>query len=286
MRKSARTTVPCLVGALAVLLLWSPAIFAQGKNGTTLAAYKTIDICELSPGVWKYSGEIAIWNEGAVATQGLTISDLIEQKVGNKWVPVASVVPTAPAGFTGEIPAGTTMLTAVIFKYEYVGAAVAGTVRNTATITITNHSGHLGTPWGPQPRATWYGPVLPCDSASGCTLTQGYWANPNHTWPLPYVRTDAFFSSGLTWDQVLNMPDGGNVYLKLAHQYIAAVLNQANGASAPQGIQQTLDLAYEWFLTHSYGSYPASSNGTQVDWAAILNEYNNGIYPGGPPHCD
>jgi hypothetical protein len=28
-----------------------------------------------------------------------------------------------------------------------------------------------------------------------------------------------------------------------------------------------------------------ASCGTQKDWAAVLDQYNNGLYPGGPGHC-
>src|SRR5678816_4071531 len=56
---------------------------AAAKSGTMLAAYKTVDICELPDGNWRYSGEIAVWNEGAVDTQGFTITDCIQNKTGS-----------------------------------------------------------------------------------------------------------------------------------------------------------------------------------------------------------
>jgi hypothetical protein len=34
------------------------------SNGTTLAGDKTLDICQVSTGVWRYSGVIAAWNGG------------------------------------------------------------------------------------------------------------------------------------------------------------------------------------------------------------------------------
>jgi hypothetical protein len=48
---------------------------AARQNGTTLAAVKTIDICDNGNGTWTYSGEIAIWNQGAIDTLGLAIDD-------------------------------------------------------------------------------------------------------------------------------------------------------------------------------------------------------------------
>jgi len=264
----------------------------KSRAGTTLAAYKTIDICDLGNGMWRYSGEIAVWNEGAVDTVGFTINDWIEVKpfnsAGPEWIKLGDVfVNYMPR----EIPAGTTQETAIVFPYSVnLPACMYGYIRNNVQLTILNHSGSLGTPKGPNPKATYMGPIPPprCEQAYGCVYTQGYWGNkPGVVWPAPYSRDYIFFLSGQTWQQVLNTPAGGNGYYILARQYIAAVLNIANGASVPQGVQDTLYLATEWLKiytpTHCTG---ADSCGLQKDWAEVLDSYNKGEYPGGPPHCD
>lgn len=258
---------------------------AQGKNGTTLAAYKTIDICSVDTSTWRYSGIVAIWNEGAVPTEGLTILDRIQNKVGTTWTDG----PVALSGPLGVIAPGTTQATAVTFPYSVESAALPGTVRNVASITITNHSGSLGTPKGPEPKATFVGEVKPCPTPGGCTYTQGYWGSkPGVVWPSPYDRGATFYLSGQTWQQVMDTPvNVSQGYYQLAHQYIAAVLNVANGAAVPTGVQTTLDLAEDWLSTH----YPSActgpgSCGQQKDWAAVLDKYNNGVYPGGPQHCE
>lgn len=260
----------------------------RGNNGTTLAGYKTLDICDLGNGLWRYSGVIAVWNEGAIDTTGFTINDFIEFKTGKKWI-------RGPEVFTdfmpGEIPAGTTQTTALIFPYSVDAASLPGFVRNNASLTILNHSNYIGQPFGPNPKATYMGPVppLPCTTeVNGCTYTQGYWGNkPGVVWPVPYSRDDTFFLSGQTWQQVMDTPvNVSQGYYQLAHQYIAAVLNQANGASVPQGVQDTLDLAYDWLTSNGISACTANGScGLQKDWAAVLDRYNNGIYPGGPPHC-
>jgi hypothetical protein len=263
---------------------YNPA-FAEGRNGTTLAAYKTVDICSVSTNVWRYSGEIALWNEGAVATENLSIIDKIQYKTGTTWVNAF----TALAG-SGVIPAGTTQATAVIFPYSVDSAALPGTIRNVASITITNHSGSLGIPKGPEPKATFMGEIKPCPNpGGGCTYTQGYWGNkPGVIWPDPYDRNAFFFMSGKTWQQVMDTPvNAAQGYYQLAHQYIAAVLNIANGASAPAGVTTTLSLAEAWLSTNIPASCTAGGScGLQKDWAKLLDDYNNGQYPGGPPHCD
>lgn len=106
-------------------------------------------------------------------------------------------------------------------------------------------------------------------------------------WPAPYVRTDFFFLSAQTWQQVLDTPvNVSQGYYQLAHQYIAAVLNRANGAAVPDGVRDTLQLAESWLDTSVPAACtPKGSCGIQKDWAATLDLFNNGNYPGGPPHC-
>jgi hypothetical protein len=117
----------------------------------------------------------------------------------------------------------------------------------------------------------------------GCTLTQGYWKTHPDDWPEGYDPSDAFFGSGMTWQQVLDTPPaGGNSYLILAHQYIAATLSAASGASVPDEVQDALDAAEAIFTAAGANTY--AKNG---DWNALaktLDDYNNGIT--GPGHCD
>jgi hypothetical protein len=305
MKRIGRSSLMALIAVLGLVALFTAPAMAQkpGKNGTTLAGYKTIDICELPDGNWRYSGEIAVWNDGAVATENFTIEDCIQNKTGaGQFVDrycAASFDPPLTV-----IPAGTTQLTALTTKYTIVGAPLDGYIRNRAQLTITNHSGSLGTPKGPEPKATWLGtevPACPLEGQCGCTYTQGYWGSkPGVIWPDGFDRNAPFFLSGLTWQQILDGVPGGNGYFILAHQYIPAVLNQANGACVPAGIQDTINLATEWFQVNTQGTpksgtgktaIPATgcevggSCGTQKDWGAVLDDYNNGDYPGSPGHC-
>lgn len=286
-RISLRFSAVAAVAALAITLdgTASPA-FAQGQSGTTLAGYKTIDICKVSATKWRYSGEIAVWNQGAIDTQGFDIQDFIQNKVGSgKFQNAYQVITFDPS--LHEIPAGTTQLTASTFAYTFEGAPLLGDVRNVANMTILNHSGSLGKPFGPSPKATWIGDVPPCPTPpSGCTYTQGYWKNHEEVWPMTYDPDAIFYLNGSqTWLQTIKDP-GNSGYNILAVQYIAAVLNKANGASVPQGVQDTIDLAKQWFTSNGPSACTGGSScGLQKDWAAVLDKYNNGLYPGGPPHC-
>lgn len=288
-----RQLIPALAGTavvavMATAILNTPADAAgPKKNGTTLAASKTIDICEVDAYTWRYSGEISVWNDGVLDTQGLSIEDCIQFKPeGGQFVNTYCASGFDPA--VQEIPAGTTQPNATTFAYSIdADPLLDGDIRNAASVTILNHSGSLGTAKGPQPKATWAGEVQPCNTDSGCALTQGFWKNHESDWPAGNDPNAEFYLSGQTWLQVLDTsPSVSQGYYQLAHQYIAAVLNQANGASVPSGVQDILTLAADFFATSAQSACPtAGSCGTQKTWAGILDDYNNGNYPGGPPHC-
>jgi len=101
------------------------------------------------------------------------------------------------------------------------------------------------------------GDCPPRPANPGCTLTQGYWKN--HAWPAhpqwapttlatwPDINDWKFFDSGIEWPDVLNVEPRGNAYFILAHQYIAASLNQQNGAYVPEEVRAALVAAYDYF---------------------------------------
>lgn len=122
------------------------------------------------------------------------------------------------------------------------------------------------------------------NEVTGCTRTQGYWKNhatgkkKDATWG--DMTDEMFFSSGMTYLKVLETsPKGGDAYLILAHQYIAAKLNVMAGASMPAEVQSAYDMATAYF---NGTSTPERS--TLLHWAEVLDKYNNGKM--GVPHCD
>jgi hypothetical protein len=135
--------------------------------------------------------------------------------------------------------------------------------------------------------------IVPCP---GCTLTPGYWkthstygpaAHPDDTWYLlSALGPDTpFFSSGQTYYQVLwTNPQGGNAYYILAHAYIAAELNQLNGASSTAEVDAAMSWAKTFFNTYTPTSTLSRSvRNNAIANAAILDNYNNGLI--GPGHC-
>jgi hypothetical protein len=277
--------------ALALVVIAGTA-FAQGSSGATLQASKTIDICIVTTATaptWRYSGEVSVWNDGANPTQGLQIYDCVQNKISG---------PTFTNSYCGYltrygaviIPGFTAETGATVFPYWSEGAPLSGTIRNDALVQITNHSGRPpGVLFGPEPKATYTGtnPPPACKSAqTQCTYSQGYWANkPGVVWPSLYDPNAIFYLSGQTWYTVANSP-GQTGYYILAVQFIGAVLNQANGADVPSGVQDILNQADAWFTNNlPTACSNGPSCGQQKTWAGILESYNLGKYPGSPGHC-
>jgi hypothetical protein len=142
---------------------------------------------------------------------------------------------------------------------------------------------------------------VPCEGS--CTLTPGYWKTHSKCGPAPYDDTwemvspdgedSLFFDTGMTWYEVLwTEPEGGNAYYMLAHPYIAAVLNELNGASVPAEIETAMNEAE--LLLDEYDGDPMPMDDLEgkdaklvrrqfIAIAELLDDYNNGIPALG--HC-
>jgi hypothetical protein len=150
--------------------------------------------------------------------------------------------------------------------------------------------------------------TVPCPE--GCTLTQGYWKTHNDTfhggaptdetwWLIGDADGDGtleaegelFFKSGQTYFQVMWTAPQGNAYYNLAHQYIAAILNQLDGAAVPANVQDAIDDATVLFQTYTPAEVATYKGKTGkairaefITLAGILGSYNEGLI--GPGHCD
>ena len=136
------------------------------------------------------------------------------------------------------------------------------------------------------------GDCPPKPANPGCTLTQGYWKN--HAWPAhpmwgpstlatwPDINDWKFFDSGIEWPDVLNVEPRGDAYFILAHQYIAANLNQQNGAYVPEEVRNTLVAAYDYFSLTA-AERAEFDRESLIAWATVLDSYNNGLL--GVPKC-
>jgi hypothetical protein len=120
-----------------------------------------------------------------------------------------------------------------------------------------------------------------------CVRTQGYWknhsshaTNPSQHIPWPISEETPLCSS--TWFEVISTPPQGDPWFILAHQWIAAKLNQASGADTSV-LGGTLDEAGDLLANNCNGLSGADADRALV-LAGIFDDYNNGR--SGPPHCD
>ena len=126
----------------------------------------------------------------------------------------------------------------------------------------------------------------------GCTLTQGYWKNHNEfetkpnrkvDWPAPYDEGDLLCTMKSL--DILHMSSaGGDAWLILARQFIAARLNIANGASSTPEVDAAIAEATELLAANCDEMPTTEIRSRAIELAGLLDGYNNGAV--GPGHCD
>lgn len=248
------------------------------------AAMTTLDVCHNQvTGNWRYSGMAAVSGAAVKQSSSIGVDFWVQNSTSSTGYVNALHVPGDKQG----IP--TSSATARWVRFDMEAAPLPlGMLRNSARIAITDPLTLSTPPLLLHASAEFAEAVCGCQHIVGCTRTQGYWkSKPGVLWPAPRSRDLMFFSSGLTWQQILETPPkGGNAYLILAHQYIAAVLNRASGASAPSSLRTIITNATAWFSSGTnLDSCNASDCENQKNWAGLLDTYNNGLYPGATGHC-
>ena len=132
--------------------------------------------------------------------------------------------------------------------------------------------------------------------APGCTHTWGYWKTHSEYGPAPYDDTWAmlpngadtpFFGTGRTYYEILQTSSaGGNKYIGLAHQYIAAELSVLSGASMPPevlaGWLEAQALLIKYQVPQDIPKRTVDRR-RAVQLASLLDRYNKGEI--GPGHC-
>jgi hypothetical protein len=254
-------------------------IFASPVHGQVQKkepkAIVTLDVCENAvTGKWIYSGVVSVPGASSGGTAA-KVDYMVQNKVDGTGYQTSYVgaaralagTATPVHSFSMEAPALTLGTMRGAAKVQLVDLANPARVTTFELVTPATHCG--------------------CDVIKGCVRTQGYWGNkPGVVWPVPYSRDALFFSSGLSFQEILDAPVRGSGYLILAKQYIAAMLNRAAGASSPVSINNIL---YEARVFFQSGTTPASCGPGECEdqkaIAGILDTYNNGLYPGAPGHC-
>jgi hypothetical protein len=257
-----------VTGALSV------PVHAQTAAKTPPKALATLDVCEnAATGKWVYSGVVSL-GSGIAAGTAAKVDYKVQNRVYGPDYGTAYRAAATPVSLAAP----------TVFGFASEAAALTlGTIRGAASVQLTDPAtGRISTFEVVAPET-----VCGCQPVKGCVRTQGYWGNkPGVIWPAPYSRDALFFASGLTLQQIFDTPVRGSGYLILAKQYLAAVLNYAAGASAPPSVMDAINDASAFL---SSGTTPASCGPgecqEQIALAAILDAYNNGVYPGAPGPC-
>ena len=152
---------------------------------------------------------------------------------------------------------------------------------NTATLT-TNTTGTTDNSSVQTP--------ITVDCGPGCTLTQGYWKTHNPSFGVkPQGRKGPpihDWTDAPTWFTNFITPPNGNPYYQASHQFMAALLNRANGASTPQNVDAALGTAWDFFIDPANAPGDSWSDATHtqlVQWGGLFGSYNEGLI--GPGHC-
>src|SRR5688572_24097335 len=219
------------------------AVGAQGQSGTTLTTYKTAtghwirtfqwtidksvtpeswDLFRGDSGTSEYTievtkdagtdsvyvdGEVCVTNGGAVATENLTIWDDILYKTGGGAFQVLTSFQVDTSGKPALDPGESDCYS---YSYEFTPEANA-TYKNSARITITNHSGHLDEPFGPSPDAGFSLPANPTlvdDSINVDDTNGGSWLF-NDDGSVSYPRTFTCDQDAGTHDNTATIRETG-----------------------------------------------------------------------------
>jgi hypothetical protein len=127
----------------------------------------------------------------------------------------------------------------------------------------------------------------PTPTPVGCTLTQGYWKThskyaDNASQQLPWPISEDTQLCGQSWFDILSIQPQGEAWLILAHQWIAAKLNVATGASTPPDVAAAITTG-DQILTSNCVHLSGSLATQALGLATTLDNYNNGLT--GPGHC-
>jgi hypothetical protein len=128
-------------------------------------------------------------------------------------------------------------------------------------------------------------------SGGPCTLTQGYWKNHPDAWPVTSLTIGGVVYSQDDLLAIFAMDPGGDASLILAHQLIAALLNQAAAVNPPAAVTQALGDAQAWMSANKdadgrlpYGTSPGSAAANDATaLSSTLDSFNSGM--AGVAHC-
>ncbi|MGH7658294.1 MAG: hypothetical protein ACREL6_08665, partial [Gemmatimonadales bacterium] len=235
---------PAIAAALAALVLGCAAsdTVAPGSSPefvlTSADAATNFEVCKYGTAA---TFDVSV-NGGAATT--VTLAAGACQTVHSQAGPGTAATPDVVT-VTEHSDPSYTLDQIIVTQYSYAFTGDPNPNITTTTLTGTNSaSGEVGLEKGAS--IAFYN--SPVSTGGGCTYTQGGYKNTLSRWPAGFSPDDPFFSSGRTWLEMFKTPPkGGNIYIKLAHQYMAAVMNVANGAMASTEVQAAIDGSTAYF---------------------------------------
>lgn len=121
-----------------------------------------------------------------------------------------------------------------------------------------------------------------------CMLGGGSWRNHPDIWPVQSLTLGTVSYSQTQLLDIINEPVRGNGLVSLAHQLIPAKLNLSSGAGVPAPVLTAIndaDALIGGLVIPPVGTGALAPNVTSP-LIEILDDFNNGLSPGGPPSCD
>jgi len=135
---------------------------------------------------------------------------------------------------------------------------------------------------------------VPCNDIFGCTRTQGYWkthgpiptGNNSNEWSVANLLLGTTNYTDLQLQSIFDTAATGNGLIALAHQLIAAKLNQASPASVPPSVATCIsnaDALIGNLVVPPVGAGFLAPSSTSA-LTQCLADYNEGVT--GPGHCE
>jgi hypothetical protein len=125
-------------------------------------------------------------------------------------------------------------------------------------------------------------PAASSQRSSALSLcTQGFWKNHPEAWPNGIEIGGVLYTQEQALEILSTPPKGGDATYILAHQLIAAMLNELSGADTSV-LGTTIADADAWLVLHPLGSNPRGPEREEgIALATVLDEFNNGLLGGG-----
>lgn len=130
--------------------------------------------------------------------------------------------------------------------------------------------------------------AAPGDPVAGQAYSQGWYKTHAAQWPCAVSSSTPFFESGLTLHQVLTGNVSKGVFFQLGQQYVAAGVNEYNGAIGTPEVSDAMAAAREYFSTATPAT-PLTKQQTAELKALIpvLSDYNTAVTTvGSAPACE